>query len=120
MTDAENRTTTYKYDDNGTNPSKHLMTSWYDADNIRQVLNTYDSSGKVIKQIDANGNESTIRYESDRTVVTDNEGNEQVFMLDSKKRTTAQQFSALSTIIQPLPRALMQIVKWQPKLMAMV
>ncbi len=95
--DAENRETTYKYDDNGVDPAKHLMTSWYDADNIRQVLNTYDSSNRVIKQIDGNGNESTIRYESSRTVVTDNEGNEIIYNLDEKKRTKEQLFGASAT-----------------------
>ncbi len=87
MTDAENRITTYKYDDNGVDPARHLMTAWYDAGGIRQVLNTYDGSCRVIKQVDANGNESTISYESNRTVVTDNEGNEQVYNLDENKRT---------------------------------
>lgn len=96
--DAENRTATYRYDDNGVDASKHLMTSWYDADNIRQVLNTYDSSGRVVKQIDANGNESTIRYESDRTILVDNEGQEQVFMLDDKKRTTERLFGSNSDV----------------------
>ena len=92
--DAENRTITYKYDDNGADPKEHLMTSWYDSDGIRQVLNTYDGSSRVIKQVDANGNEATIRYENDRTIMIDNEGHEQVFKLDSKKRTTEQLFGS--------------------------
>ncbi|MBO6134427.1 MAG: LysM peptidoglycan-binding domain-containing protein, partial [Lachnospiraceae bacterium] len=90
--DQENRATRYEYD------SDHKMTAWYDADGIRQVLNTYDSSGRVVKQIDANGSESTLRYESDKTVVTDNEGNEQVYVLDDTKRTIGKEFTTSSSV----------------------
>ena len=86
--DAENREIRYEYD------SDHKMTAWYDSDNIRQVLNTYDSSGRVIRQVDANGNEATISYYSDRTVMTDNEGIEHIYLLDTKKRTKSQLFGS--------------------------
>ena len=88
VTDAENRITSYEYD------SDHKMTAWSDADGIRQVLNTYDSSGRVIKQVDANGNEATINYYSDRTVMVDNEGIEHIYLLDTKKRTKSQLFGS--------------------------
>ena len=81
VTDQENRITRYEYDDD------HKMISWYDSSNIRQVLNTYDSEGRVIKQVDANGNESTISYESGKTVVTNNLGDKEVYTLDEKLRT---------------------------------
>ena len=70
------------------------MISWYDSCNIRQVLNTYDSKSRVIKQVDANNNIANITYLSDRTIMTDNEGNEQVYMLDSKKRNTQKLFTS--------------------------
>ena len=77
----------YRYDDNGVDKKEHLMTSYYDSDNIRQVLNKYDSKGRVIEQIDGNGNKTTINYYEDRTVVVDSEGIEEVYILDSKLRT---------------------------------
>ncbi|MBR4314920.1 MAG: LysM peptidoglycan-binding domain-containing protein, partial [Lachnospiraceae bacterium] len=88
--DQEGRAIRYEYD------SDHKMIAWYDADNIRQVLNTYDSEGRVIKQVDANLNEGTISYYADRTILIDNEGNEQVFMLDNKKRNTKKFFGISS------------------------
>ena len=96
--DAENRTTTYKYDDNGVDSKLHLMTSFYDSDNIRQVLNTYDSDGRVIEQVDANGNTATISYYENRTVMIDNEGNEQVFMLDGNLRTNKKLYGESSEV----------------------
>ena len=75
FTNADGDKVTYEYDD------KALMTSWHDGNNNRQVLNTYDKYGRVVKQVDAAGGVSTITYDRNSTEIEDAEGNDRTCLL---------------------------------------
>lgn len=73
--------TTYNYDNN------HLMTSWADAEGNVIVTNTYDAEGRVVKQADANGDETLFAYGDHTTTTTDANGNVTVYQYDELYRT---------------------------------
>lgn len=68
VTDPDGGITEYAYNGAG------LMDDVEDQDDRTVVHNTYDGSGRVTAQVDANGNGDSFAYYSDRTVVTDAEG----------------------------------------------
>ncbi|MGN0475372.1 MAG: DUF6531 domain-containing protein [Acutalibacteraceae bacterium] len=82
VTDQENRITKYTYD------SSHRILTVVDPEGKTVVNNTYDSEGRVVKQLDANKNVSTLKYESGKTTVTDNNGNVTQIFYDDLYRTT--------------------------------
>ena len=49
FTNEDGDTIRYEYDKEG------HMTSWRDGNNVRQITNTYDEYGRVVKQVDAKG-----------------------------------------------------------------
>lgn len=69
--------------------SSHRMTAWYDENNTRIVQNTYDSQGRVIRQLDENGAEIRLTYRTGATETTDANGNTTVYEYDDCYRTTA-------------------------------
>ena len=71
----------FVYDEN------HLMTSWYREDHTAVVRNTYDSMGRVIKQLDEGGVAHTLSYTPGKTVTTDGNGNRTEYSYDSQGRT---------------------------------
>ncbi|MBR2410787.1 MAG: hypothetical protein IKB08_03585 [Clostridia bacterium] len=75
--------TTYNYN------SEHLMTSWADAENNVIVTNTYDSDGRVTKQVDSEGGVTLFEYGSGYTKTTDANGNVTVYNFDENYRTTS-------------------------------
>ena len=97
-------TYTYSYDQNNnltkvTDPlgnykrfvydGNHRMMSWYDEKGTRIVENTYDSEGRVIRQLNETGGTITLVYEEGKTTTTDAEGNTTVYEFDDFYRTTA-------------------------------
>ena len=58
----------YEYDEN------HRMTAWYDENGNRIVSNVYNDEGRLVSQTDALGNEATLQYSDNMTVLTDNRG----------------------------------------------
>ena len=71
----------FVYDEN------HLMTFWYREDHTAVVRNTYDSMGRVIKQLDEGGVAHTLSYTPGKTVTTDGNGNRTEYSYDSQGRT---------------------------------
>ena len=67
----------------------HRMMSWYDEKGTRIVENTYDSEGRVIRQLNETGGTITLVYEEGKTTTTDAEDNTTVYEFDDAYRTTA-------------------------------
>lgn len=82
VTDPLGHQKTYSYD------AAHRMLSWRDENGTRIVQNTYDSLGRVIKQVDEGGKTNTLAYENGRTTTKDAEGNQTVYTYDGSGRTT--------------------------------
>ena len=82
VTSPEGNVVKYNYNDSG------LMTSWVDESGVKQIENTYDEVGRVVKQTDANGNISTLNYFNDRTETIDADGSKTTYYFDSNHRTT--------------------------------
>nr|MCR4782771.1 DNRLRE domain-containing protein [Lachnospiraceae bacterium] len=82
VTSPEGNVVKYNYNDSG------LMTSWVDENGAKQVENTYDEVGRVVKQADANGNISTLNYYPDRTETIDADGSKKTYFFDKNHRTT--------------------------------
>ncbi len=80
VTNQEGDTKRYEYDEN------HRMTAWFDENGTRVIENVLDEKGRVISQTDALGNEMYFSYSADRTVVTDNNGNDTIYELDDAQR----------------------------------
>ena len=81
VTDQENRTTVYAYD------SGHRLISVTDPEGTITVKNTYDENNRVVSQLDGNGNTASLAYESGKTTVTDNNGNQTQVFFDESGRT---------------------------------
>jgi len=90
--DQLNQTSIYTYDSN------HRMLSWTDGRNIQRITNTYDSSGKVTTQTDANNNVTQILYYSDSTYVTDPAGQTKRYYYDSFKRTIREYIDSSTSV----------------------
>ncbi|MBQ9020464.1 MAG: DNRLRE domain-containing protein, partial [Eggerthellaceae bacterium] len=83
VTDACGGVVRYAYDRNS------YMLSWRDADGNTVCQNTYDSQGRVTKQVDALGGVSTLGYSNGKTIATDAAGNKTIYTYDSLMRTTS-------------------------------
>lgn len=83
ITNAGNQSTTYTYDSNG------WMLTLTDAEGILVFSNTYDSKGRVIKQIDALDHQATLSYDETSepgkviTTSTNREGKSQILIHDT-------------------------------------
>ncbi len=84
FTDALGNETQYVYDRLG------RMTEWYDAAGTQQVKNTYDTSDRVIFQIDAQKGEYTLAYGDGETTMTDALGQTSKMYFDEQLRTTEE------------------------------
>ena len=80
--DAMGKEVRYVYD------SKNLMTEWYDQVGNRVIKNTYDSEGRVTKQLDAKDRAVTLEYSANQTITTDANGNKTTYIYDNNYRTT--------------------------------
>ncbi|WP_052521460.1 RHS repeat-associated core domain-containing protein [Agreia bicolorata] len=65
----------------------HLLTAT-DPVGVTYLTNEYDAQGRVIRQLDAQGNVRSFAYDSGKTSYTDNEGDVSVFAFDDKHRVT--------------------------------
>ncbi|GBU10473.1 hypothetical protein AwErysi_00890 [Erysipelotrichaceae bacterium] len=84
--DTMGYTMTYEYADT-TNP--YIMTSYLDRENNDAIIhNTYDDKGRVVKQVDAKNDTVTFAYFSDRTEITNFNGDKEYVYIDENKRTT--------------------------------
>lgn len=83
VTDPLGASKRFLYDEN------HRMLSWYDENNTRIVQNTYDAMGRVVRQLDENGNEIRLEYQKGKTTATDARGNRTIYEYDDNYRTTA-------------------------------
>ena len=84
FTDALGNETRYVYDRLG------RMTEWYDAAGTQQIKNTYDTSDRVIFQLDAQKGEYTIAYGDGETTMTDALGQTSKIYFDEQFRTTEE------------------------------
>lgn len=75
--------TTYNYN------ADHLMTSWADAEGNVIVTNTYDTDGRVTKQVDSEGGTTLFEYGKNHTKTTDANGNATTYNYDDNYRTTS-------------------------------
>lgn len=77
------RTRTFTYDD------RHQLITATDPLGVTYLTNTYDTAGRVTKQVDPDGNVRLLDYSvAGQTTYTDNEGRESVFHFDEKRRIT--------------------------------
>ncbi|MGH1488206.1 MAG: DUF6531 domain-containing protein [Acidimicrobiales bacterium] len=65
-----------------------LMSRIVDGTGAPAVSNIYDDEGRVTKQVDAEGNIRYVAYEKDRTVYTDANGNETMYLLNDLGQVT--------------------------------
>ena len=84
VTDREENTTEYKYGENGA--PEHYLTSIKDPRGITPIRNEYDDDGRLVKHIDAFGNEITYNHDMDNNKegVTDRLGRETVYEYDDR------------------------------------
>ncbi len=82
--DALGNETRYEYDELG------RMKAWFDAAGTQQVENIYDTSNRVIFQIDAQKGEYTIAYDDGETIMTDALGQTSQIYYDEQFRTTKE------------------------------
>lgn len=73
-TDADNATSQYAYVASGNGAG--LLDKLTDADGRLVFDNAYDASGRVVGQVDGEGNGGMFSYQTDRTVYTDDRGKE--------------------------------------------
>ncbi len=73
FTDTNGNSEEYKYDAN------NYLVSIKDKNGNVSTKNEYDASGRVIKQVDGNGNESNLTYKNDRTILKNADGSEEVY-----------------------------------------
>jgi RHS repeat-associated protein len=78
---ADGDRVTYAYDANG------LMIEWKDGNGHSAARNEYDAEGRVIRQTDADGGVSQLRYEDGKTTLIDAENREKVYAYDALFRT---------------------------------
>ena len=88
ITGPDGRVRSFTYD------AAHQMLTATDAAGITYLINEYDTSGRVVKQWDADNNLRTFDYDVEpgvggQTTYVDNEGNETVFGFDEKSRITS-------------------------------
>ena len=90
--DQLNQTSTYTYN------SSHKMLSWTDGRNVQRLTNTYNYSGQVATQTDANSNIIQFSYLSEYTSVTDPAGQTKRYYFDSLKRTIREYFDYSTSV----------------------
>ena len=86
FTNAMGDTTRYTYDENS------LLLTGTDADGNTFVDNTYDEQGRVVSQLDAVGNETTLEYGDSMTTATDANGNVTIYRYDDRFYTTSVEY----------------------------
>ena len=86
FTNAMGDTTRYTYDENS------LLLTGTDADGNTFVDNTYDEQGRVVSQLDAVGNETTLEYSDSMTTATDANGNVTIYRYDDRFYTTSVEY----------------------------
>ena len=87
FTNEDGDTIRYEYDKEG------HMTSWRDGNNVRQITNTYDEYGRVVKQVDAKGGVSKLSYDKSKTRIEDADGNDRTYTFDERMRTESRKTS---------------------------
>lgn len=79
----DERTRTFTYDD------RHQLLTATDPLGVTYLSNTYDAAGRVVEQIDPDGNVRRLDYSvPGQTTYTDNEGRVSVFHFDDRRRVT--------------------------------
>lgn len=84
--DSMGHTVRYEYDASG------RLTAWYNKNGHRVVSNTYDSAGRVIKQVDMAGRVNTLAYGPGFTRTMDAAGRITTYHYDSSYRTTSIEY----------------------------
>ena len=79
-TDALGKTTTYGYD------AKHRLMTITDPRGVTFLTNNYDSQGRIVSQVDGDGNVWGLDYGTGQTTVTDPEGGQSTFAFDGLGR----------------------------------
>lgn len=85
VTDFDGNVTKFSY-------SEHYITEMYDARGIRAVRNEYDDDGRLVKTIDAEGNETTYEHniEGRQEIVTDRNGGISIMTYDDNGNVTSE------------------------------
>jgi len=92
VTDPLGHATTYGYD------VSHRMVTVTAPDGVSYVHNTFDAQGRVVKQVNGDGNTSTISYGAGSTTYADTTGAKTTFTIDSSGR--------VSKVVTPLGHTL--------------
>jgi len=91
VTDADGNTIRYEYDARG------QMSAWYDGNDNRVIFNTYDDRGRVVEQVDALGNISTLEYIDGATILTDVAGYQTIYRYNDLLQTTSIEREGVTT-----------------------
>ena len=82
ITDADGHTTRYGYDTSG------RIVTVTAPDGVTYLHNSYDTQGRVVKQVNGEGNSTSISYAAGQTSYTDTAGATTTFTVDSTGRVT--------------------------------
>jgi YD repeat-containing protein len=86
VTDRENHSTQFTYDD------KHNLADIIDARGVRAIRTEYDEKGRMIATIDADGNRIEITHDTENKteIFRDQLGNPTIYEYDGKGNVVAE------------------------------